>query len=156
MGLGDDSITYPLAQADRHHAFQQGVRVGCAQSGDFELRQPSQFAGWLADAEQEGDGFCEQPTGHERKNLRGGSIKPLGVVHDAQERLRHRHVGQQAQHRQGDQETIRWCSSLQPEHGFEGVALRRRKAVESIEQRRAQLVQRSEGQFHLGLDAAGE
>ena len=64
-------------------------------------------------------------------------------------------VGQQAQHRQPDEEAIRRVAGAQPERRAQRVALRAGKRVELLEQRRAQLMQPRERDLHLGLDAAG-
>jgi hypothetical protein len=67
--------------------------------------------------------------------------------------LRFGDVGEQAQHCEADQKAIRLIASPETECGSERLALGRRQPVEAIEERRAQLVQSGERQFHLGLDA---
>jgi hypothetical protein len=58
-------------------------------------------------------------------------------------------------HSEPDQEVIRRRPFAQPEHRLQRGPLRRREAGDPVEQRRAQLMQRGEGQLHLGLHAGG-
>ena len=70
-----------------------------------------------------------------------------------QQRLLLGGVGQQAQHREPDQEAIRRRPGAQAERGAQRVALRVRELLEPAEHRRAQRVQAGVGELHLGLDA---
>ena len=81
------------------------------------------------------------------------AVEPLRVVHDRDERPLLRHVGQQAQDRQADEEAIRGVAAAQAERGAERVALRSRQALQAIHERRAELLQPGERELHLGLDA---
>ena len=83
------------------------------------------------------------------------SVEPLGVVDHADERSLLGDVGEQAQHRQPDEEAIRRIAGAQPERRAQRIALRAGERVEPPEQRRAQLMQAREGDLHLRLDAAG-
>ena len=82
-------------------------------------------------------------------------IEPLGVVDHADERSLLGGAGEQAEHRQPDEEAIGRVAGAQPERRAQRVALRAGKRVETFEQRRAQLMQSRERDLHLGLDAAG-
>ena len=73
---------------------------------------------------------------HETEHLRRCLIKPLGVVHDADEPSLLGHVGQQAQHGHADQEAIRNVAGPQAKRGPERVPLRTGETLESIEKRR--------------------
>jgi hypothetical protein len=129
------------------------VRVGVAEPADLELREAAQFRPWPARGEEQDDRFGQQPPGDEAEDLRRGPVQPLSVVDQAEQRLLLRGARQQVQHRQPDQELIRRGSLTHPERRLECLAPRRRKPAQPIEQGRTQLVQRGEGQLHLGLDA---
>ena len=90
---------------------------------------------------------------HERERLRRGLVKPLGVVHDPQEWLLLRHVREQAEDGQADEEPVRRVAAASSERGAERVALRAGQALDPIRERRAELVQPRVGELHLGLDA---
>ena len=107
----------------------------------------------LAHREDERDPFRQQPAGDERERLRGDPVQPLRVIDEAQQRLLLRDVGQQAEHRQPDQETVRRLACAQTERRRQRIALRTGKSLEAIEERRAQLMQAGERELHLGLDA---
>jgi hypothetical protein len=62
---------------------------------------------------------------------------------------------QQAQCRKSYKESLRGGACGQAERGAERVALRTWEVLEPGEHRRAELVERGEGQLHLGLDAHG-
>ena len=64
-----------------------------------------------------------------------------------------RDVRQQTQHRQADEEPIRRVAVAQTERGAERIALRAGKALQAIQERRAQLLQPRVRELHLRLDA---
>jgi hypothetical protein len=76
----------------------------------------------------------------------------LLVVDQAHQRPPLRHLRQQAQGGQPDDETIRHRPGGDAEDGGQRVALRSWKTVEVPQHRCAELVQRGEGELHLGLD----
>ena len=59
----------------------------------------------------------------------------------------------QAEHRQPDQETIRRRPDSAAESDVQRLALRFRQLVEVVQQRRTQLLQPGEREFHVGLYA---
>src|SRR5262249_47993734 len=65
------------------------------------------------------------------------------------------HLRQQAQDGQADQKTVRRRSRAEAERGLQRLTLRNRQALEPVQHRRADLMQPSEGEFHLRLDACG-
>ena len=99
------------------------------------------------------DPLCQQPPGNEGNRLRGDAIEPLRVVDEADQRLLLSAVGQQVQHRESNQETIRRFPTGQAEGGTKGATLRIGQAVKSIQERSAELMQSCVGELHLGLDA---
>ena len=62
-------------------------------------------------------------------------------------------LGQQAQHRKTDQEAVGRRPCALSERRGQRIALRGRQAIETVQQRRAQLVQAGEGEVHVGFDA---
>jgi hypothetical protein len=63
--------------------------------------------------------------------------------------------GEQVERGQSDQESLRCCAGAETERRAKGLALRDRKALDAIQHRRAQLLQRGEGQLDLRLHADG-
>ena len=155
--LGDDPVAHALVQRAAHGRRQQGPGIHGSQAADRQLRQPHRFAvgAEIAAREDQGDRFREQSPRDERQRLLGGLVEPLGVVDHADERSLLGDVGEQAQHRQPDEEAIRRVAGAQPERRAQRVALRAGERVELPEQRRAQLMQARERDLHLRLDAAG-
>jgi len=148
----DPSADAPIESRVRD-GVQQGVGVGIAQPGDLELRQPEQLRTPLAGAEENGDRLGQQPPGDEAQHLSRGLVQPLRVVDHAEQRAFLRHVRQQTEQGQADQETIRRGSGPHPEHRLERRSLCCGKRRQPLEQRRAQLMQGGERQLHLGLHA---
>ena len=107
----------------------------------------------VAGGEDNSDRFGQQSPGHEGEGLHGHLIEPLGVVDDAEQRLVGSGGGHQAQHGQPDQESIGSRSARTAERDIQRFALGFGQLIEVIDQRRAQLLQPGEGQFHVGLHA---
>ena len=156
-GLGHDPVPHPLVKPPRDRRIQQRTRIDNAQTPDHELRQPRQLGlvAWLTHREHHRDPLRQQPTRDKGQRLRGDPIQPLSVVHRADQRLLLRHLGQQAQHSQPDQETVRRVSIAQTEGGGQRSTLRTGKTIETFDHRHAQLVQPGERHLHLGLNASG-
>jgi hypothetical protein len=91
----------------------------------------------------------------EAQGLRRGPILPLRVVHRADEGPVLRHLGQQAQHRQSDEKAVGRVAGTHPERRGQRIALRRGKAVETVEHRPAELMQSRERELHLRLHSHG-
>ena len=98
------------------------------------------------------DPLGQQTTRNESKRLRGDPIQPLGVIDHADQRLLLGDLGQQAEHRQPDQEPVRRVSGAQAERACQRITLRARKAIKVVQHRRAQQMKPGERQLHLGLD----
>ena len=82
-------------------------------------------------------------------------IKPLLVIHHADQRPVPGHLRQQAQHGQAHQEAVRRGTCTDTERGPQRITLRRRQGLQPVQHRRAQLMQPGERQFHLRLDTGG-
>ena len=63
------------------------------------------------------------------------------------------HRGEQAQHGQSDQEPVGHFAGCESQSDAQGVALRGRESVEPVEHRPAELMDPSERQLHLRLNA---
>ena len=61
----------------------------------------------LTHREHQRDRLGQEAPRDERQRLRRGPVEPLGVVDQADERLLLGHLGQQAEHRQTDEEAVR-------------------------------------------------
>ncbi len=123
------------------------------QSPDFELGQPGQVRTRHPGREHQADRIGGQPPAHEPERLCRGVVEPLLVIHQADQRLFFRYLGQQAQHGQPHQEAIRRWAAAHPERGPQRVMLRYRHAAEVIQHGRAQLVQPGKGQLHFCFHA---
>ena len=99
------------------------------------------------------DGLRDESARHERKHLRRGLVEPLRIVDDADQGSLVGHIGEQAQDGKTDEEAIRSVPGLQAECRAQRVALRRGKPLESVQHRRAELMQPGVRELHLGLDA---
>jgi len=154
-GLGHDPVADSFVHRAGDHGQQQGARLVLDQPGYDQLGQPGQvtLGGRLAHREDQDDRLGRQAARDERERLRRGLVEPLRVVHHAYQRLLLGDVGQQAQQSQPDQEAVGGVAGLQAERRAERVALWSGQAIEPVEERRTQLVQPSEREFHLGLDA---
>ena len=156
-GLGDDPVAHLGVQPPADRRGQQRARVDIAQPGNGQPGQAGQLivVVRLARGEDHGDRLGQQPPGRERQALHRGPVEPLRVIDQAGQRLVLRRGGQQAQHRQPDQEPIRRRALPHAERDRERVALRSRQLVQPAEHRHAQLVQPGERQLHLGLHPPG-
>ena len=149
--LGDDPLAHDRVDRPRECRGEQGAGVGAVESLEPELRQARQLTplGWLADREQECDSLRQQPPRHEPEDLDGGIVKPLEVIHQAEQRLLLGGGGHQAERRETDQEATRWIAARETKRNAEGVGLGLREGVEPVEHRSTQLVQPRVGQLHL-------
>lgn len=77
----------------------------------------------------------------------------MRIVHDADQRALFGDVRQEAQHRQPNAESVRSLAVPQPQGRTERITLRSREALDSVGDRRAELVKAGEHKLHLGLDA---
>ena len=152
--LGHDPVAHPLVERSRHHGLQQRPRVMVVQTADHERLEPFEMRpGRPAHGQGQPDRLGAEPARDERERLRRCAVEPLRVVHDADQRPFLGHVRQQAQDRQADQEPIRRVAVAHAERRAQRLALRARKALQPIRERRAQLMQPGERELHLRLDA---
>ena len=155
--LGEDLRSHARVDQPGDRRGQQRLGGIVRQSLDHQFRQSREcihLAG-LAQREHEAQPLGQQPARHEGERLRGHPVEPLRVVDDAHQRLFLGDVGQQAQDRQTDEETVRWRPCAQAERGRQCVSLRDRETPEPAEHRRAQCMQAGERELHLRLHAGG-
>jgi hypothetical protein len=121
----------------------------------MELRQTGEQVAQLSCREHDRDLLCDQTTSHKGEGPRGRAVKPLCVIEEADEGLLLSGFGQQAQHRETDQESIRCGSPPDPECDGKRVLLRLRQPISEVKERRTQLLDRCERKLHLSLDPEG-
>jgi hypothetical protein len=80
-------------------------------------------------------------------------VEPLCIIDQANHGLITGVFREQGQHRQPDQESVRRLSSADPERCLEGLRLRRRQPLKTVEKGVAQLMNPGERKLHLRLDA---
>ena len=91
------------------------------QSFDLELLERGELVLFvrLAHREHQRDVLGQEPAPYERQRLHGRLVEPLRVVDQTEQWLVLRGVGDEAQHRQPDQEAIRWLARTEPEGSCE-------------------------------------
>ena len=153
--LGHDPIAHPLVERTGDGRGKQRSRVTVGQAADHELRESRQvlLVAGLAYREHDRGRLGGKVARHECERLRRGPIEPVRIVHDADQRSLPGHLRQQAQHGQAHREAIRRGPVPQAERRGERVALRTGQTLEPVQERCAQLMQRSERELHLGLNA---
>ena len=80
---------------------------------------------------------ARRPAGHKPEDLRGGTVEPLSIVDDADERFLFSDLGEQRQDRQPYQEAVGRRSGAETEDRRHRVALWDWKEVDVVEHRRA-------------------
>ena len=111
-GRGPARRAAPAARRPAARARRRRASPSTTSSG-----RPASASAWLglADGEHHRDPLREQAPRDERQRLRGPAVEPLRVVDQAHQRPLLGRLGQQAQHRQADEEVIRGGAVLQPE-----------------------------------------
>jgi hypothetical protein len=77
--------------------------------------------------EHQADRLRPQTASNERENLCRGTIEPLLIIHQADQRPLFRHIGKERQDREADEEQIRRGTGADPERSPQRVALRDRR-----------------------------
>ena len=157
VALRDDLVADGRIHRTDQVLQQQCARIALAEPAHEELGEPGQDR--VADPRPCGSNerhpLCEESACDEREDLRGGSVEPMRVVDDPDERPVLRRLGEQRQRREPDEEPVGRSPVVHPEDRLERVTLRERQPGEVIEQREAELVQAAVGELHLGLDPRG-
>jgi hypothetical protein len=136
-------------------AVSSRARVAVPESGHHELREPRELVvvAGLADGEHQRHRLRQETARDERERLRGHAIEPLRIVDETDHRSLLGCVGEQAEHRQSDQEPVRCVAVGHAERRPQRVALQARQSLQPVEQWGAELMQTGERQLHLGLHA---
>ena len=87
-------------------------------SGDLPTRR------WVNASPDHADSFGAQPAGGEPQRLTRRVIEPLHIIDEAEQRSVVGHRRHQAQHRQADEEAIRWSTLPKSERHPHRIALR--------------------------------
>ncbi len=85
-GLGDEPLANPHVQRSGEHRVQQRARVALAQALDHQLRQSRQLIARFAGREDQANRFRLHAARDEREDLRRGTIEPLFVIDQADQR----------------------------------------------------------------------
>jgi hypothetical protein len=107
------------------------------------LEQPA----LLPRGEEEHDSFGFEPSGREDERLRRRFVDPVGIVDDGEERPIFRRRGEDAQGRGGDGEAARSRGWGQGQRTAQGARLHWRDAVEQLEHRSDELIDRRVGEL---------
>ncbi len=152
--LRDEAVANAVVEPAREDGREEGVGVLLGEPSEGELRQAHELAlvARLAHGEDDGHGLRQQPSRDEAQDLARDGIEPLGVVDEAQQGPLRRHLGQQAERGQRDEEAVRSSAGGQAQRHAESGLLGLWKRAEVPQHRRAELMQPREGQLHLGLD----
>ncbi len=107
-GLRDDPIPHARIERAGDHPRQQ--RTGILVGEPFETRlgetRERPVLGAVTHGEDERHGLGQQPSPHEPQDLCRGTVEPLRVIDEAQQRALRRHLRQQRERGQGDQEPV--------------------------------------------------
>ena len=151
-GSRDDLIADTRVQRPGQNLVQQRAGIRLLEALNHQLRQSGHVVRRLPRREDQSDRFRLQATGGEPESLRGRAIQPLLVIHQADQRPLRRHLGQQAQRGQSDQEPVGCRAGTDAERRPQGITLRNWQLIDVIQHRRAHLLQSGERQLHLRLD----
>ena len=147
--LAEHPLADTFVQWPSHHRRQQPARVGLWQALDGEIGQPAQVGAGLSGGDQEQDRLGQQPACGEGQCPFGCPVQPVAVIDQAHQRTVLGRLGQQAQHRQANDEVIGRWPGLQAQRDRQRIPLRLRQERKAVQERGAELVQSGEGQLHL-------
>ncbi len=150
-GLGKDPPSHALIKRRADDRGEQLTCVPVRQAPEMQIRQPRQPVELerSAHGEHEPDRVSSQPPRDERKHQCRGPIQPLGVIDETQKWQLLGGLGEQAEHRETDQETIGLGARAQAEGSRERVPLWGRQPLEMVQQWPAQLMQTRKRELHL-------
>ena len=143
------------AVAERRRELRREQRVSClaVETGEPKLRQPLESGRLpVARCKEQHDTLRLEAPRRERERLGGRAVEPLSIVHDAKQRLLVRSLREQAQHADGDQETVARLARRESESTAQRVSLRLWDSVDLVEYRQQDPLQRGERELRLRLD----
>ena len=155
MGLGDDAAAHRLVQRADGRRRDQLCRVIFGQPAETQLRQPLELARGVPVAlgKNDDDRLRVKASRDEGEHLGRGAIQPLGVIDEADHRPRLGVLGELAQKGQPHEEAIGRALRAESECCLQCLSLRWRQALQAVEERLGELMDRGERQLHLRLDA---
>ena len=107
--------------------------------------------GGITQGENDHDRLRRKPACDEAEDLGRCPVEPLPVIDQADQWLGFGNVGEEREDGKPDEEPIRDRAKPQSKRRGQCLALWTRQTFELIEERRAELVEPGEGQFHLRL-----
>jgi hypothetical protein len=119
---------------------QQRPRIATPQRRDVKLWQAGERVGELPRRDDECDSLGQETPSYEHKGAPRGTIEPLRVVDDTEQRSLLGDLRQQAEDRQSDEKGVRGRPCAQTEGHRKRLALRIRQTLEVRQARRAQLL----------------
>jgi hypothetical protein len=152
--LGDDLLTHlPFDRPRPDRPVEQRPRVTAGQAADNEFGQAGKTVVACLGGEHHRHRIRLEAAGGERECLGRRVVKPLGVVHDAQQGLPLAGCGQQAEHGQSDEKPVGRIPRRRTEQGVQRLTLRSRQRRRPVKQRETQLVQRGVRDLRLRFHA---
>jgi hypothetical protein len=106
----------------------------------------------LTACDRERDRVDPETASHECESLGCLGVEPLGVVDDAEKRLRGGDLREEAEDCEPHEVAIGRLAGAHSEHDLKCLALRRRQRIDRVEHRSAQLMERRVGKFDLSFD----
>ena len=128
-----------------------GLEPGQAQTG--HPRRVERRALALANRDQERDALTFDAPRAEHERLHRRAVEPVGVVDEHGQRLPLGGVREQGQRTRVGREAAVWGRGRQSQRAGQRVALRRRQAIEALQEGLQHRPQAGKGQLRLGLDA---
>jgi hypothetical protein len=155
VSLREDPLPNGLVDAARDRRDEDRPSVGLFEGRNAEFRETREVrkASGFAQREDNHDGLRGEPASDEAEDLRRRPVEPLSIIDKADQWLGFGNLREEIEHSKPDKETIRRGPWPQSERRGERLALWIWQMFEVIEERRAELVEPSERQFHLGLHA---
>jgi len=106
MGLGDDPLSNPFVEPQPQDGGEEGAGVRVGKPLDEQLGQPLKVFVPFAGGEQQTDALGQEAAGDERQHLGRGAVEPLDVVDHAQHRCLLRHLSEEAENGQPNEEAV--------------------------------------------------
>ena len=152
--LGDDPVADALIEPPRDDGREQRAGVLVIQAGEHQLREarePTIRAG-LARCEHDRNRLSQETPSDEPEDLERGVVEPLRVVDEAEQRLLLRDLREEGERPESYKEAIGRVPGREAERDAQSTLLGLRKTIELAEHRRAELMEASKWELHLGLD----
>jgi hypothetical protein len=103
---GDDPSSHRFVERERQDGGEEGAGVPVGKPLDEQLVQPLKLFIPFAGGEQLTDALGQEAAGDERQHVCGGAVEPLGVVDHAQHRCLLRHLREEAENGQPNEEAV--------------------------------------------------